>query len=110
MTVATFPLWVTVPGTLLLICGGLLVLAGSLGLLRFPNFFARMHGPALNNTLGAGCMVLTSMLCSSAISGGPSLHELLIAFLVFGTAPIITIVLLQAALYRERARKRSSGT
>ena len=59
---AQLPLWVTIPGTLLLIAGGLLTVIGSIGLVRLPDFFARMHGPSLGNTLGAGCVLISSML------------------------------------------------
>lgn len=104
MNVDSLPLWVTVPGSLLLVIGGLITLTGSVGLLRLPNFFARLHAPALSNTLGAASVLLTSMLSSSAFAGSLMVHELLIAILVFATAPITSILLVQAALYRNRAR------
>ena len=104
MTIDTFPLWVTVPGTLLLVLAGLAIVAGSLGLLRFPDFFARVHGPSMSSTAGAACVLLTSMLSSSAIAGRPMFHELLIAVLLLSTAPVTSIVMMQAALYRNRAR------
>lgn len=36
------PLWVTIPGTLLLVTGGIVTLVASFGLLRLPDFFARV--------------------------------------------------------------------
>lgn len=104
MTIDNFPLWVTIPGTVLLVLAGLAIVAGSLGLLRFPEFFARVHGPSMASTAGAVCVLATSMLSSSAIAGAPMLHELLILVLLLGTAPVTSIVMLQAALYRNRAR------
>ena len=104
MTVDTFPLWVTIPGTVLLVCAGLAIVAGSLGLLRFSDFFARVHGPALTATGGAAGVLLTSMLCSAAIAGRPMFHEVVIALLLVGTTPLTSIVMVQAALYRNRAR------
>ncbi len=104
MNVDTLPLWVTLPGSVLLTVGALAVLLGSIGLLRFKDFFARMHGPSMGATLGAGCIVGASMLTSSAVSGGPLLHELVIALLVFATAPVTSMMLMQAALYRNRVR------
>jgi multicomponent K+:H+ antiporter subunit G len=98
------PLWVTIPGTLLLVLGGLTTLVGSLGLFRLGDFFARMHGPSMTNTVGAGAILLVSMLASSALIGRPSLHELLIAVSVFMSAPVTSIMLVQAALYRNKAR------
>ena len=104
MTVDTFPLWVTIPGTVLLMLAGLAIVAGSLGLLRFPDFFTRVHGPALTSTGGAAGVLVTSMLSSAAIAGRPMFHELVIALMLLTTAPVTSIVMLQAALYRNRAR------
>lgn len=104
MNAEVLPLWVTIPGTLLLVLGGLTTLIGSLGLVRLKDFFARMHGPSMTNTVGAGSVLIASMLTSTALVGGPSLHELLIALCVFMSAPITSIMLVQAALYRNKAR------
>lgn len=112
MTMQTLPLWVTIPGTVLLVLAGVAILAGSLGLLRFPDFFARLHGPATTATGGAAAVLVTSMLCSAAIAGRPMFHELMILLLLLGTTPVTSIVLLQAALYRNRARlsREAAGT
>jgi multicomponent K+:H+ antiporter subunit G len=104
MMVDTFPLWVTIPGTVLLVLAGLAIVAGSLGLLRFPDFFTRLHGPAVTATGGAAGVLVTSMLSSAAIAGRPMVHELVIALLLLVTAPVASIVMLQAAVYRNRAR------
>jgi multicomponent K+:H+ antiporter subunit G len=106
MTAHALPLWVTIPGTVLLVLGGLTTLVGSLGLLRLGDFFSRMHGPSMTNTVGAGSVLIASMLASSALTGRPSLHELLITLAVFMNAPVTSIVLLQAALYRNKVRGR----
>ena len=79
MSSSALPLWVTIPGTVLLVLGGLATLVGSLGLLRLRDFFSRMHGPSMTNTMGAGAVLLTSMLAMSAWTGRPTFHELLIA-------------------------------
>jgi multicomponent K+:H+ antiporter subunit G len=104
MNAATLPLWVTIPGTLLLVWAGLTTLLGSLGLLRMGDFFQRMHGPSMTNTIGAGATLVASMLVSSALAGRPIIHELLITLFVTATAPVSSIMLLQAALYRNKAR------
>jgi multicomponent K+:H+ antiporter subunit G len=104
MNAQSLPLWVTIPGTVLLVLGGLTTLVGSLGLLRFKDFFARMHGPSMTNTVGAGSVLIASMLTSSALIGRPTLHELLIAVALLMSAPITSIMLVQAALYRNKAR------
>ena len=100
------PLWVTIPGTLLLVIGGLVTLVGSLGLLRLPDFYARMHGPSMGNTIGTATVLLASLLVSSATTERPVVHELLITMLVLMNAPMSSMMLLNAALYREVHRKK----
>jgi multicomponent K+:H+ antiporter subunit G len=104
MTVQTLPLWVTIPGTVLLVVAGMATLIGSFGLLRLRDFFSRMHGPSMTNTVGVGATLIASMLVSSALAGRPILHELLITLFVSMSAPVTAIMLLQAALYRNKAR------
>ena len=65
MTEAALSLWVSVPAAVLLIGGGLLTLIGSIGLLRLPSFYARMHPPTMGTTLGTGSVLIASMLVSS---------------------------------------------
>lgn len=101
----TLPLWVTIPGSALLVIAGLSTLIGSFGLIRLDNFFSRMHGPSMTTTFGAGGVLLASMLVSSALVGRPILHELLITLFVTASAPITSIMLVQAGLYRDRARR-----
>lgn len=107
MTTPGLPLWVTVPGTLLLVAGGLLALIGALGLVRLRDFPSRMHAPTIGTTLGSGCVLVTSMLVSSAMLGRPVAHELLITLFVVVTAPITAMLLMRAAVYRDAIRKRS---
>lgn len=101
----SLPLWVTIPGSLLLVIGGLASLIGSFCLLRFKEFFARMHGPSMGNTLGVGAVLITSMLTSSALLGYPSFEEVLIAVFMVMSSPITAITLMQAAQYRNKARQ-----
>ena len=105
MTGTTLPLWVTIPGSVLLIVAGLSTLIGSFGLFRFGDFFSRMHGPSMTTTFGVGGALIASMLVSSALVGRPILHELLITLFVTAGAPITSIMLVQAGLYRDRARR-----
>ena len=76
------PAWIALPATLLLIVGGLLTLVGSIGLLRMPNFFMRIHSVSMGNTLGVGCVLVASMLIASAVAHRPVIHELLITLFV----------------------------
>lgn len=100
------PLWASVPATILLIAGGLLALTGSLGLLRLRSFYARMHGPSMGNTLGAGCVLVASMLLSSALAQRPVVHEILITLFLVMTSPVAAMLLMRAALYRARINER----
>lgn len=103
------PLWAAVPATVLLIAGGLAALIGSVGLLRLPDFYARMHGPAMGNTLGTGCVLLASMLVSSALAQRPVVHEILITLFIVMTSPVTAMLLIRAAVYRtgvNEARRR----
>lgn len=111
MTPEQLPLWAAVPAALLLLGGSALALIGAFGLLRLPNFAARMHGPTIGHTLALGCVLLASMLAASAQARQPVLQELLIALFVILTSPVSAILLMQAALYRERveARNNQSG-
>ncbi len=104
MTMSEMPLWVTIPGTLLLVIGGLVTLIGSLGLLRLRDFYARMHGPSMGTTIGTASVLFVSLLVSSAASERPVFHELLITMLVLMSAPVSSMMLLKAALYREVQR------
>lgn len=94
------PLWAAVPAAVLLILGGLLTLTGSIGLLRLSHFYARMHPPSMGTTLGAGCVLLASMIVSSALLQRPVIHELLITLFVIITAPVTAMLLMRVAVYR----------
>jgi multicomponent K+:H+ antiporter subunit G len=102
MTELGLPAWAALPAGVLLIVGGLLVAIGSLGLLRMPSFHARMHPPTMGTTLGTGCVLVASMLVSSAVAGQPVLHELLITLFLVITTPVSAITLMGAAIARTR--------
>jgi multicomponent K+:H+ antiporter subunit G len=87
---------------LLLLASGAVVLAAALGLWRLPDFFARMHAPALASTLAAWIVTLASIVHFSARAGELSLHVWLIIIILSITAPVTTIVLARAALFRRR--------
>ena len=104
MTAFDLPLWAAAPAAVLLVIGGLLTLIGSVGLLRLPDFFARMHGPSMGNTLGVGCVLIASMLSSSALAGRPVIHELLITLFIVMSSPVTSMMLMSAAVYRNKVR------
>ena len=101
--------WAAVPAAILLMGGGVLAAIGAFGLLRLPDFLMRMHPPAMGSTLGAGCVLLSSILVSSAVEGRPVLHALLITLFVVITAPVTAMLLARAAVYRSERRTREPG-
>lgn len=107
MTELSLPGWIAIPASLLLICGGLFTLIGACGLLRLRNFYERMHPPTMGATLGTGCILISSMLVSSALLDRPVIQELLITLFVVVTAPVSAITLMRAAISRTRTQNRS---
>ena len=107
---AAFPIWATAIMVPLLIMGGSIILIGAFGLMRLPSFYQRIHGPAITVTLGAGCVLITSMLYFTILQSRLVLHELLIACFILMTAPVVAMLIMRAAVYRDlRAGKRGSG-
>ncbi len=86
----------------LLMFSGAVVLTAAIGLHRLPDFFARMHAPALASTLGVWIVALASVIHFSARAGELRLHVWLIIIVLSISAPITTIVLARAALFRRR--------
>ena len=82
-----------------LLVGALFVFVGSLGLLRMRDFYSRQHGPSKSTTVGAGATLLGSMIYFSMRGGALSLHEVLISFFLFITAPVSAHLLAKAALH-----------
>lgn len=108
-TAADLPVWLVIPVILFLLLGSLLTVVGTLGLLRLPNFMQRIHGPAITITLGAGSVLIASMLLFSGLESRPVIHELLITLFVFMTAPVAAMMIMRAAVYRNlRNRKDES--
>ena len=87
---------------LLLLASGAVVLTAAWGLWRLPDFFQRMHAPALAATLAAWLVTLASVLHFSLRDGQLAPHVWLIAILLAITAPITSLVLARAALFRRR--------
>lgn len=102
--------WLAVPIALLLVLGGIITFTGALGLLRLPNFYQRIHGPAVFITVGTGCFLIASMLYFTGTLQRPVVHELLITAFVLLTAPVVSMMVMRAAVYRDlRARKPDGG-
>lgn len=94
--------WTEVVVALLLLASGGVVLTAALGLWRLPDFFARMHPPALASTLATWLVGAATIVHFSIREGQLSLHVWLAVVLLSITAPVTTIVLARAALFRRR--------
>lgn len=99
---AALPLWLEAIVALLVLAGAALALLGSVGLLRLPTFFERLHAPGIVATMGCWLVVHASVIYFSVVDGVPALHALLIAAFVAITAPVTSTFLLRAALFRAR--------
>jgi multicomponent K+:H+ antiporter subunit G len=90
--------------------GAGLTLTGSLGLLRLQRFYERVHAPTLGATLGTGSILIASMICFTVLQTRPVLHEILIAVFMTITTPVTLMLLVRAALFRDRheAARRES--
>jgi multicomponent K+:H+ antiporter subunit G len=102
--------WVAVPVALLLLAGGAIILIGAIGLIRLPTFYQRVHGPAITVTLGTGFILVASMLYFSVLQSRFVFHELIIMAFVLMTAPVVAMMIMRAAVYRDlRAKKGDTG-
>ncbi len=99
--VETLPAWAAVPVSLLLLLGGFIILTGAIGLLRLPVFYQRIHGPAITVTLGAGCVLIASMITFTVLQSRVVIHELLISVFILLTAPVVSMLIMRAAVYRD---------
>lgn len=96
------PIWAELIVAMLIVFSGLLVMASAIGFLRLPDFFLRMHPPALAYTLGNWCVALAATLYLSLLQGRVALHPLLIPVLLAITVPVTTLLLARLSLFRRR--------
>ncbi|MBB5217299.1 monovalent cation/H(+) antiporter subunit G [Parapusillimonas granuli] len=95
------PLWVAIPVAALLVISGFITLTGTIGLLRLPTFFSRIHAPTLGNTLGVFCVLVASILAASYIEQRIVVHPILITFFLVITSPVTAMLLMRAAIKRQ---------
>lgn len=97
MNVLSLPLWAEWLVAALLVVGAAFVLIGSWALVKFSDFFKRLHGPSKASTLGVGCVLLAAALVSFW-QGQASGREALVLLFLFVTAPVSAHLLVKAAL------------
>jgi len=59
---------------LLIGLGSLFALAGGLGIVRLPDFYTRLHGSGVTDTLGAGLLLIGLMVQSTKVGLGQFLE------------------------------------
>ncbi len=83
---------------LLVLAGGAFCLIGSIGLLRMPTFFSRLHGPGKASTMGVLCVLIGAMFHFFGSEQGFAMRELLISGFIAVTAPVGAYLLGKAGL------------
>lgn len=96
------PLWAAIAVAVLVVIGAAITLIGAIGLVRLKSFYDRVHAPTLGATLGVVFILLGSMLTFSVLQSRLVVHEILIGVFVTVTTPVTLILLVRAALYRDR--------
>jgi multicomponent K+:H+ antiporter subunit G len=95
------PAWAALLTAFLVLLGAGLTLIGAIGLLRMKTFYQRVHAPTLGTTLGAGFILIASMIFFSVSESRVVVHEVLIAIFVTVTTPVTLMLLVRAALSRD---------
>ncbi len=89
----------TYAAALSLLIGSFFVLVGVIGLLKFDDPMTRLHAPTKVGTVGIGMLLLASIL-NAAVTGDPSIHELLIMGFLFVTAPVSAHFIAKVSIHR----------
>lgn len=98
------PAWATLVISFLLVVAGFFAVTGSLGLLRLPHFYSRIHAPTLANTLASFCIVVSILVMASFVEHRFVAHSLLVSFFLIITSPVTAMLLMRAAIKRELQR------
>lgn len=98
------PLWAEILTAAFAVLGAAFAAIGSFGLVRLPTFFRRIHPPTLGATLGVWSITIATIIYFTVQSGSLFFHAILITLFVALTAPVTTIFLMRAALFRERLK------
>lgn len=87
--------------SILLLIGGSFVLVGSIGLVKMPDFFMRLHGPTKATTLGMASLLTAAIVFFSTSGEGVSVKELLISIFLLLTAPISGYMMIKSAIHHK---------
>ena len=92
----------TVLSVVLISLGVFFLVMGAVGLLRFPDYWSRMHAAGKCDTLGS-LLLLTGLTCYDGATFA-SVKILVIALFIFMTSPTATHAIARAAFQHEAAR------
>ena len=81
---------------ILIVSGGIWVLVGAIGMIRFPDFWSRLHAASVTDS--AGMILLLLGMCLQAGVSLITVKLILIAVFLFITGPTSTHVVANAAL------------
>jgi len=88
---------ILVSSSLCLFIGSFLCVSGGIGILRFPDFYTRMHAVGVTDTLGAGMILIGLMILSPDFLVFTKLMIVLLLTLLIG--PTTSHVLAKAAFH-----------
>lgn len=87
--------WYEIVTTLLLALGCVIAFSGSYGVLRMPDFYARLHTAGKTDSLGQPLILIGLMFVTPDVL--TQIKLLLVAFIIFITAPTATHAITKAA-------------
>ena len=79
----------------LVLCGGIAIIIGAIGLVRLPDVYSRIHGAGVIDTAGAALMLAGMLLLSPSWLVG--VKVILIGVFLFFTSPIAGHAIANAA-------------
>ena len=85
-------------GSVCLLGGAFFVLVGGIGIIRLPDFYTRLHGAGVTDTLGAGLVLLGLMILAGLSL--TTIKLLMILLFLFVTSPTSCHALAQSARAR----------
>lgn len=83
-----------------MIVGTFLVVVASVGLVRFPDVFCRMHAAGKAGTMGISLIIISSVICFAGVDNSILVRGLLAIFFQFLTTPTATHLLARSSYVR----------
>ncbi|AQX19007.1 multisubunit potassium/proton antiporter, PhaG subunit [Bartonella sp. CDC_skunk] len=97
-------LWSALIISFFLILGSSLTLIGTIGLVRFSNFYERLHTSSLSTSWGGSSIIIASFFYSIHVDHVFVIHEILLMIFLFMTTPITSMLLSQTAVHRDQSK------